>query len=59
MKRKKINTIFTGTGTIPENKIRPYIKIQLTFTTEYVSSYWFYYCGLILRNEMGEITIQK
>ena len=43
-----INTIFTGTGTIPENSI-PFLKIQVT--TEYVSSYWFPYCGLILRNE--------
>ena len=46
-----INTTFTGTGTIPENSI-PVIKIQVT--TEYFSSYWFPYCGLILRNEMEE-----
>ena len=46
-----INTIFTGTGTIPENSI-PFLKIQIT--TEYISSYWFPYCGLILRNENEE-----
>ena len=47
-----INTTFTGTYTIPENSIS-FIKIQIT--TEYVSSYWFPYCGLILTNEMEEI----
>ena len=46
-----INTTFTGTGTIPENSIS-FITFQVT--TEYVSSYWFPYCGLILTNEMGE-----
>ena len=46
-----INTTFTGTYTIPENSIS-FIKIQIT--TEYVSSYWFPYCGLILTNEMEE-----
>ena len=46
-----INTTFTGTGTIPENSIS-FITIQVT--TEYVSSYWFPYCGLILTNEMEE-----
>jgi len=46
-----INTTFTGTGTIPENSM-PFLKIQVT--TDYVSSYWFPYCGLILRNEMEE-----
>ena len=44
-----INTTFTGT--IPENSIS-FITIQVT--TEYVSSYWFPYCGLILTNEMEE-----
>ena len=44
-----INTTFTGT--IPENSIS-FIPIQVT--TEYVSSYWFPYCGLILTNEMEE-----
>jgi len=47
-----INTTFTGTYTIPENSIS-FIRIQIT--TEYVSSYWFPYCGLILTNEMEEI----
>tara|TARA_B100000963_G_scaffold31614_1_gene23402 strand:+ start:2069 stop:2617 length:549 start_codon:yes stop_codon:yes gene_type:complete len=46
-----INTIFTGTGTIPE-KSMTFLKIQVT--TEYASSYWFPYCGLILRNEIEE-----
>ena len=46
-----INTTFTGSGTIPENSIS-FITIQVT--TEYVSSYWFPYCGLILTNEMEE-----
>ena len=46
-----INTTFTGSGTIPENSIS-FIKIQVI--TEYVSSYWFPYCGLILTNEMEE-----
>ena len=45
-----INTTFTGT--IAENSIS-FITIQVT--TEYVSSYWFPYCGLILTNEMEEI----
>ena len=45
-----INTTFTGT--ITENSIN-FITIQVT--TEYVSSYWFPYCGLILTNEMEEI----
>ena len=46
-----INTTFTAAGTIPENNIS-FITIQVT--TEYVSSYWFPYCGLILTNEMEE-----
>ena len=46
-----INTTFTGTGTVPEDNIS-FIKIQVT--TEYGSSYWFPYCGLILLNEMEE-----
>ena len=46
-----INTTFTGAGTIPENSIS-FITIQVT--TEYISSYWFPYCGLILTNEMEE-----
>jgi len=46
-----INTTFTVAGTIPENSIS-FITIQVT--TEYVSSYWFPYCGLILTNEMKE-----
>tara|TARA_B100000963_G_C22533996_1_gene628874 strand:- start:483 stop:1031 length:549 start_codon:yes stop_codon:yes gene_type:complete len=46
-----INTTFTGTSTITENSTSV-LKIQVT--TEYFSSYWFPYCGLILRNEMGE-----
>ena len=46
-----INTTFTGAGTVPENSIS-FIKIQVT--TEYVSSYWFPYSGLILTNEMEE-----
>ena len=46
-----INTTFSGAGTIPENSIS-FITIQVT--TEYVSSYWFPYCGLILTNEMEE-----
>ena len=46
-----INTTFTGTGTIPGNSIS-FMTIQIT--TEYISSYWFPYCGLILTNEMEE-----
>ncbi len=46
-----INTTFTGAGTIPGNSIS-FMTIQIA--TEYVSSYWFPYCGLILTNEMEE-----
>ena len=46
-----INTIFTGTGTIPENST-PILKIQVT--TEYVSSYWFPYCCLLYTSDAAD-----
>ena len=51
-----INTTFTGTGTIPGNSIN-FMTIQVT--TEYFSSYWFPYCGLIITNEMEEIVASE
>ena len=46
-----INTTFISNGTIPGDNI-DFMVVQIT--TEYSSSYYFPYCGLMLTNEMGE-----